>query len=85
MQRQAKWQASGCRPLCGVGVHGGENGVQATRALLDWVAAQGEQPIAHASAQGEVFGARYETFLIDDRTEPDRHRWMIELAIQLRS
>lgn len=59
--------------------------MQATRALLDWVAAQGEQPIAHASAQGEVFGARYETFLIDDRTEPDRHRWMIELAIQLRS
>jgi len=64
---------------------GVENGVPATRALLDWIAAQGEQPIADASEQGEVFGARYETFLIDDRTEPDRHRWMIELAIQVRN
>ncbi len=62
---------------------GVENGVPATRQLLDWIAAQGEQPIAHASEGGEVFQARYETFLNDDSTEPDRQRWMIEVAIQV--
>jgi len=62
---------------------GVDNGVPATRQFLDWIAAQGEQPIAHASEQGEVFQARYETFLLDDRTEPDRQRWMIEVAIQV--
>jgi len=62
---------------------GVENGVPATRQFLDWIAAQGEHPIAHASEQGEVFQARYETFLLDDRTEPDRQRWMIEIAIQV--
>jgi len=53
---------------------GVENGVSATRQFLDWIA-----------AQGEVFQARYETFLLDDRTEPDRHRWLIEVAIQVRN
>ncbi|MCC2962701.1 GyrI-like domain-containing protein [Massilia sp. IC2-278] len=62
---------------------GVENGVSATRQFLDWIAAQGEQPVAHASEQGEVFQSRYETFLTDDRTEPDRHRWVIEVAIQV--
>lgn len=63
---------------------GVENGVAANRQLIDWISAQGEQPIAHASQQGQVFQARYETFLTDAGAEPDRHRWIIEVAIQLR-
>ncbi|WP_229427960.1 hypothetical protein [Pseudoduganella dura] len=56
----------------------------ANRELIDRISAQGEQPIAHASEKGEVLQARYETFLTDARTELDRHRWRIEVAIQLR-
>ena len=49
-----------------------------------WIAAQEEQPIAHASEAGEVFTARYETFLFDAGAEPDRRKWLVEVAIQLR-
>lgn len=62
---------------------GDENGVPATGALFDWIAAQGERPISHASAQGEVFQSRYETFLTDATTEPDWRRWTVEVAIQV--
>ncbi len=68
-----------------VAVYSGvENGVPANRELIDWISAQGEQPIAHASEKGEVFQSRYETFLTDAEAEPDRHRWRIEVAIQVR-
>lgn len=63
---------------------GVENGVSATTQLIDWIAAQGEQPDAHASENGEVFESRYETFLTDTTAEPDQHRWMFEVAIRLR-
>lgn len=63
---------------------GVENGVPANRRLLDWIATQGEQALAHPSDRGEVFAARYETFLTDAEAEPDRHRWLFEVAIQVR-
>jgi len=63
---------------------GVDNAVSATKGLLDWIASQGEQPIAHASEQGEVFQARYEIYLTDPETEPDKRRWMIEVAILVR-
>ncbi|WBS05407.1 GyrI-like domain-containing protein [Pseudoduganella sp. SL102] len=63
---------------------GVENGVEANTQLLDWIAAQGEQPNAHASEKGEVFQARYETFLTDTEAEPDQRRWSFEVAIQVR-
>ncbi|GGY60105.1 GyrI-like domain-containing protein [Pseudoduganella albidiflava] len=63
---------------------GVENGVEANTQLLDWIAAQGEQPIAHVSENGEVFQARYETFLTDTEAEPDQRRWSFEVAIQVR-
>ncbi|HBF52204.1 MAG TPA: hypothetical protein DDX04_19760 [Massilia sp.] len=61
---------------------GVENGVPANRRLLDWIATQGEQALAHPSDQGEVFAARYETFLTDAEAEPDPHRWLFEVAIR---
>lgn len=64
---------------------GVENAVPANTRLLDWIAAQGEQALAHASERGEVFEARYETFLTDAEAEADPHRWLFEVAIQVRS
>lgn len=69
----------------GVTVYTGlENAVSANTELLDWIVAQGEQPAAHASEKGKVFEARYETSLTDAKAEPDQHRWMFEVAIQVR-
>lgn len=63
---------------------GVDNGVAANRQLIDWITAQGEQPIAHASDKGTAFQSRYETFLTDAEAEPDPQQWMIEVAIGLR-
>ncbi|MBD8529216.1 MULTISPECIES: GyrI-like domain-containing protein [unclassified Massilia] len=59
---------------------GVRNGVSANRELIDWIAAQGE----HIAQEGQVFQARYETFLTDAEAEPDQQRWRIEVAIGVR-
>ena len=56
---------------------GVQNGVPANSRLIDWISAQGE----HVAQKGQVFQARYETFLTDPEAEPDQHRWLIEVAI----
>jgi len=63
---------------------GVDKGVAANKQLIDWITAQGGQPIAHASDKGTVFQSRYETFLTDAEAEPDQQQWMIKVAIELR-
>lgn len=62
---------------------GVRNGVSANRRLLSWVKERGEKVVCHDSERGEVFGARYETFLTDARVEPDQSKWRVEVAMQL--
>lgn len=64
---------------------GVENGIPANKALIEWIAKQGEQIDHHTSDQGDVFASRYETFLTDATTEPDQHKWQTEIAIKLRA
>jgi hypothetical protein len=35
------------------------------------------------SPDGERWGCRLESYLTDPRTEPDMHRWTVELAVRL--
>lgn len=63
---------------------GGENGVRANRALLDWGADQGLVWDTYEARGGDGFGARYETFLTGPEDEPDPANWDTEVAIRLR-
>lgn len=61
-----------------------KTGIQANKRLIDWIKGRGEDAISHASENGEVFEARYETFLTDPASEPDQSEWETEVAIKLR-
>lgn len=63
---------------------GVDNGVAANKTLIDWLAARKEEVVSHPSEKGEVFKARFETFLTDASVEPDQGKWEIEVAIKLR-
>lgn len=63
---------------------GVKNGIAANKRLIDWIAQQGEHAASRASTEGEVFEARFETFLTDDRDGLDQDRWDTEVAIRLR-
>ena len=60
------------------------NSIAANKKLIDWIAAQGEEVVSHPSEDGEVFKARYETFLTDTKRDPDQGNWETEVAIKLR-
>lgn len=60
-----------------------DNGIPANRALLDWGAARGLVWDTWAAEKGDGFGARFESFLTDPNTEPDRAKWDTEVAIRL--
>ena len=55
----------------------------ATKALLDWAAAQGLTWDMSASADGERWGSRLEIYLSDPREEPDMSKWVTQLAFRL--
>jgi hypothetical protein len=57
--------------------------LRANRALLDWAAAQDIALDRRDSAEGDVFGCRYEAFRTDPRTEPRKTRWEVELNIRI--
>jgi effector-binding domain-containing protein len=55
----------------------------ATKALLDWAAAQGLTWDSSPSADGERWGSRLEIYLSDPREEPDMSKWVTQLAFRL--
>ena len=63
---------------------GVKNGVSANKRLIEWIAAHDQEMLSHESDKGEVFTARYETFLTDAAAEPDQDQWDVEVAIKLR-
>jgi hypothetical protein len=57
--------------------------LRANRALLDWTAAQDIALDRRDSAEGDLFGCRYEAFRTDPRTEPRKTKWEVELNIRI--
>jgi len=55
----------------------------ATKALLDWAAAQGLAWDVSPDAGGERWGGRVEYYLTDPREEPDMSKWVTHLAFRL--
>ncbi len=55
----------------------------ATKALLDWAAAQGLSWDMSPSADGERWGSRLEIYLTDPSEEPDMSKWVTQLAFRL--
>lgn len=62
---------------------GSDIGVEANAALLGWGAKRGLVWDEWAAEDGDVFGARVESFLTDPDEEPDRAKWQTEVAIRL--
>jgi effector-binding domain-containing protein len=58
-------------------------GVPANRTLLQWGEAQGLVWDQWPTAEGDAWGARYESFLTDPNDEPDPAKWETEVAIRL--
>jgi hypothetical protein len=60
------------------------SGLAGNKALIEWVrATPGLAFDRWATAQGDAFGARYESFLTDPTVEPRKTKWEIEVAIKL--
>lgn len=57
--------------------------IQANKELLDWAKARGLVLDRYPTPQGDVFGARYESYLTDPAEEPDLARHQTEVAIRL--
>jgi effector-binding domain-containing protein len=57
--------------------------VGATKALLDWGAAQNLTWDMSPSADGDRWGSRLEIYLTDPREEPDMSKWATQLAFRL--
>lgn len=57
--------------------------VGATRALLDWTAAQGLTWDMSPGEAGERWGSRLEIHLTDPSQEPDMSKWETQLAFRL--
>ena len=57
--------------------------VDATKALLDWAAAQNLTWDMSPSADGDRWGSRLEIYLTDPREEPDMSKWVTQLAFRL--
>jgi effector-binding domain-containing protein len=55
----------------------------ATKALLDWAAAQNLTWDMSPSADGDRWGSRLEIYLTDPREEPDMSKWVTQLAFRL--
>lgn len=55
----------------------------ATKALLDWGAAQDVTWDISPSADGDRWGGRLEIYLTDPREEPDMSKWVTQLAFRL--
>jgi effector-binding domain-containing protein len=51
--------------------------------LLDWGATQGLAWDQWETAEGDAFGARFETYITDPGNEPDPAKWQTEVAIRL--
>lgn len=56
----------------------------ANGALLDWIKAQGLKLDQKPSPAGDVFGCRLEIYPTDPKAEPDRSKWVTELAFKLK-
>lgn len=63
---------------------GAANGIAANKQLIDGIAEQDEEIVAHPSENGDAYKARYETYLTKAEAEPDQDKWEIEVAIKLR-
>jgi effector-binding domain-containing protein len=59
------------------------HGMRANRTLLGWAAAEGLRLDRADDPAGDRFGARYEAYLTDSRTERMKTKWRIELAVRL--
>jgi effector-binding domain-containing protein len=62
---------------------GPRNGIKGNKALLDWGAENGLAWDRWDEASGDAFGARFESYLTDPKSEPDQDKWEIEVAIRL--
>jgi effector-binding domain-containing protein len=59
------------------------NGYEANAALIAWGMNEGLKWDSYGDEKGEVFGARYESYLTDPAVEPDQTKWETEVAIRL--
>lgn len=59
------------------------SGLRGNKTLLEWGAANGLRWDKQETAKGDVFGARYETYLTDPDAEPRKLKWQIEVTIRL--
>jgi effector-binding domain-containing protein len=57
--------------------------VSANKVLLDWGAEKGLVWDATTVDTGDAFGARFESYRTDPRTEPDSSKWQTEVAIRV--
>ena len=60
------------------------NGVATNKKLMQWVVDHDAEVVSHDSENGEVFKCRYETFVTDASTEPDKEKWDTQIAMKLR-
>ena len=59
------------------------NGIKGNKVLLDWAAGKGLVWDRWDEANGDAFGARFESYLTDPKDEPKQAKWEIEVAIRL--
>ena len=60
-----------------------DDGMEATKALLEWAEKQGIVWDTYDSDMGDGFGARIEFYITDPAEEPDMTKWETEIAIRL--
>jgi effector-binding domain-containing protein len=60
-----------------------DNGVEATRRLLEWADKEGIIWDTYESDKGDGFISRNEFFLTEPDDEPDTAKWQTEIAIRL--
>jgi effector-binding domain-containing protein len=59
------------------------NGFKGNKVLVDWAAEKGLVWDRWDEANGDAFGARFESYLTDPKDEPNQAKWEIEVAIRL--
>ena len=57
--------------------------IDANTALIQWGAREGLRWDSRPERNGEVFGARYESYLTDPAEEPDPSKWETQVLIRL--
>jgi effector-binding domain-containing protein len=57
--------------------------MEANRVLIEWAKAQGIVWDSWPTAEGDAFGARFESYITDPGEQPDPSKWETEVLIRL--